>query len=185
MKCSTFIHGSTAVAICLATTLHLEAEISTPSFVAASDGSIVFGVRDIPDGIPRKGHSENAKQYGYRIPSLVTTGRGTVLAFAERRLGFHDHAQNDTVLRRSEDVGNTWGPEIVVFENGMNSINDPLTVELESGRILMMFARFPYGRHARDAGWIKMADLGYDDPKSNVLTFTAFSDDDGHLVGAS
>ena len=155
------------------------AENSELSTVDARNSSAVFEVRDIPEDVPRKGHSQNAKQYGYRIPSLLTTSKGTMLAFAERRLGFHDHAQNDIVLRRSEDVGKTWGPEIVVFEDGMNSINDPLTVQLESGRILMMFARFPYGRHSRDSGWIKMADLGYDDPKSNVLTFTTFSDDDG------
>lgn len=117
--------------------------------------------------------------YGYRIPSLLTTKEGTVLAFCERRLGLHDHAQNDLVVRRSADGGQSWGKEIVVFEDGMNSINDPLTVQLADGRVMMMFARFPYGRHARNAGWIKMAENGYDDPKVNVLTFVTFSDDDG------
>lgn len=39
--------------------------------------------------------------FGYRIPAMVTTGKGTVLAFAKRRQGLHDHAQNDIVLRRS------------------------------------------------------------------------------------
>jgi sialidase-1 len=91
----------------------------------------------------------------------------------------HDHAQNDIVLRRSTDGGKTWSDEFVAFEDGMNSINDPLTVQLENGRILLMFARFPYGRHARDSGWIRMADLGYDDPQANVLTFICHSDDDG------
>ena len=61
----------------------------------------------------------------------------------------------------------------------MHSINDPLTVQLSTGRILMMFARFPYGRHARTAGWIKMAEPGYDDPTKHVLTFLTASDDDG------
>ena len=102
---------------------------------------------------------------------MLVTKTGGILAFAERRLGLHDHAQNDIVLKRSTDDGKTWSDEIVAYEDGMNSINDPLTVQLESGRILLMFARFPYGRHARDAGWIKMADLGYDDPKANVLTY--------------
>lgn len=140
---------------------------------------MVFGIRDIPEGVPREGHGRDAEKYGYRIPSLLTTTNGTILAFVERRLGLHDHAQNDIVLRRSSDGGKSWGPEIVAFEDGMNSINDPLTVQLDDGRILMMFARFPYGRHARDSGWIKMADLGYGDRENNVLTFTTFSDDDG------
>ncbi len=67
----------------------------------------------------------------------------------------------------------------MVYQDGMNSINDPLTVQLENGRILLMFARFPYGRHTRNAGWIKRAELGYDDPESNVQTLICRSDDDG------
>ena len=143
------------------------------------DRRIVFQQRDIPEGVRRDGNAKNAQKFGYRIPSLIVTKKGSILAFSERRLGLHDHAQNDIVLRRSTDDGKTWSDEIVAYEDGMNSINDPLTVQLENGRILLMFARFPYGRHARDAGWIKMADLGYDDPKANVLTFICHSDDDG------
>lgn len=147
--------------------------------ISSAEGTLVFEVRDIPEGVPKEGHGKDAKKFGYRIPSLLTTSKGSLLAFSERRLGLHDHAQNDIVLRRSSDEGKTWGPEIVVFEDGMNSINDPLTVQLADGRIMMMFARFPYGRHARASGWIKMADTGYDDPKVNVLTFTTVSEDDG------
>ena len=145
----------------------------------SADGQIIFKQRDIPTGVPLKGHAENATQYGYRIPSLLVTQHGSILAFSERRLGLHDHAQNDFVLKRSTDRGKTWGDEIVAYEDGMDSINDPLTVQIENGRILLMFARFPYGRHARDSGWIKMADLGYDDPNTNILTFVCHSDDDG------
>ena len=152
------------------------AEVET---VDSKDGTVVFEVREIPEGVPKLGHGKDARMYGYRIPSLLTTKEGTVLAFCERRLGLHDHAQNDLVVRRSADGGQSWGKEIVVFEDGMNSINDPLTVQLADGRVMMMFARFPYGRHARNAGWIKMAENGYDDPKVNVLTFVTFSDDDG------
>ena len=140
---------------------------------------VIFQQQDIPEGVPLEGHAKGATKYGYRIPSLLVTKKGSILAFSERRLGLHDHAQNDIVLRRSIDGGRTWSNEIVAHEDGVNSINDPLTVQLENGRILLMFARFPYGRHARDAGWIKMADLGYDDPKANVLTFICHSDDDG------
>ena len=152
------------------------AEVET---VDSKDGTVVFEVREIPEGVPKLGHGKDARMYGYRIPSVLTTKEGTVLAFCERRLGLHDHAQNDLVVRRSADGGQSWGKEIVVFEDGMNSINDPLTVQLADGRVMMMFARFPYGRHARNAGWIKMAENGYDDPKVNVLTFVTFSDDDG------
>ena len=145
----------------------------------AKAGTLVFAIQDIPEGVPKEGHGKNAKKYGYRIPSLLTTSKKTVIAFTERRLGLHDHAQNDIVLKRSTDGGKTWGPEIVAIEDGMNSINDPLTAQLADGRIMMMYARFPYGRHARASGWIKMAEPGYDAPKLNILTFVTYSSDDG------
>lgn len=140
---------------------------------------VIFQQRNIPDGVPKKGQAINAKTYGYRIPSLLVTQKNSLLAFTERRMGLHDHAQNDIVLKRSTDSGRTWSDEIVAFEDGINSINDPLTVQLDNGRILLMFARFPYGRHARASGWIKMAELGYDNPETNVLTYICHSDDDG------
>ncbi len=149
----------------------------SPALIA--DDNIVFARRDIPAGVPLKGHAHDARTYGYRIPSLLVTQKGNILAFSERRLGLHDHAQNDIVLKRSTDKGKTWSEELVAYEDGMNSINDPLTVQLANDRILLMCARFPYGRHARDSGWIKMADLGYDDPQANILTFVCHSDDDG------
>ncbi|TWU49231.1 sialidase family protein [Rubripirellula reticaptiva] len=170
MKCFFLLAVAVACVVCCCT----NGLADEPAF-----SQTVFQMRDIPVGVPREGHAKDAKAYGYRIPSLLVTSKGSILAFAERRLGFHDHAQNDIVLKRSTDNGNSWSDEIVAYENGMNSINDPLTVQLDSGRILLMFARFPYGRHARNAGWIKQAELGYDDPAVNVLTFLCHSDDDG------
>ncbi len=116
--------------------------------------------------------------YGYRIPSLLTTAKGTLLAFAERRVGLHDHAQNDVVLKRSVNKGKSWQAMQVIADSGMNSLNDPLAVELESGRILLMFQMFPYGIHARNSGWIQMADNGYDGPR-NTKSYLTYSDDEG------
>ena len=62
--------------------------------VGAGEGVVVFEVRDIPEGVPKEGHGKDAKKYGYRIPSLLTTKEGTVLAFCERRLGLHDHEKS-------------------------------------------------------------------------------------------
>ncbi|MFC4993390.1 sialidase family protein [Rubritalea tangerina] len=152
---------------------------ASPSEIPTKQGEVIFAIRDIPAGTPKEGHGKNAKKYGYRIPSLLTTKQGSILAFSERRLGLHDHAQNDIVLKRSTDGGKTWGKEIVAVEDGMHSINDPLTVQLDDGRIMLMYARFPYGRHARASGWIKMADPGYDNPETNILTFITYSSDDG------
>ena len=45
----------------------------------------------------------------YRIPALVTTASGSLLAFCEgRRDGPDDHGKIDIVLRRSTDAGTAW-----------------------------------------------------------------------------
>ncbi|MGI8604889.1 MAG: sialidase family protein [Verrucomicrobiales bacterium] len=47
----------------------------------------------------------------YRIPGMVVTQRGTVLAYCEaRRTGKSDWDSIDILLRRSTDVGQSWGP---------------------------------------------------------------------------
>ena len=45
----------------------------------------------------------------YRIPALVVTTAGAVLAFCEgRRDSRHDHGDIDLLVRRSEDNGESW-----------------------------------------------------------------------------
>ena len=121
---------------------------------------------------------EGPVNFGYRIPSLVKTQKGSLLAIAERRLGLHDHAQNDIVMRRSEDYGKTWNEIQVIYEDGKNSLNDPCAVVLNSGRILLMFQKYPYLVHSRSEGNIQIADTGYDGPR-NTRSYITYSDDDG------
>lgn len=87
----------------------------------------------------------------YRIPSILSTSAGTVLAFAEGRVIASDHAQNDIVMRRSTDGGATWGQMQVLFDDGLNSLNNPQVLQVRegphAGRILLMFQRYPYGCH--------------------------------------
>ncbi len=116
--------------------------------------------------------------YGYRIPALVTATDGSLLAFAERRIGLHDHAQNDIVLRRSFDSGETWQPLQVLADEGKDSLNDPCAVVLASGRILLMYQRFPWLVHARTSSRTQRADPGYDGPR-NTRTYLVHSDDNG------
>src|SRR5690606_15215643 len=52
-----------------------------------------------------------------RIPALVMTKKGTLLAFAAGRIeSGSDWADMDLVMKRSEDGGQTWGPLQVVAE---------------------------------------------------------------------
>src|SRR5688572_4393451 len=76
----------------------------------------------------------------YRIPALITTKRGSLLAFAEGRASLRDHAENDIVMKRSTDGGETWGPLRVVDEENTNALNNPTAVVVrETGRVLLMY----------------------------------------------
>ena len=119
--------------------------------------------------------------FNYRIPSLLTTQKGTVLAVAEGRNAHSDHAANDLVLKRSKDHGVTWSPLQVIAEDGENNLNNPTLVQLtESGRILLMYQVFPAKYHARaiPSQGVKLVESGWDNPKAQN-TFLIFSDDDG------
>ncbi|MAF66886.1 MAG: sialidase family protein [Planctomycetota bacterium] len=112
----------------------------------------------------------------YRIPSILTTASGTILALAEGRAYFSDHARNDIVMRRSTDGGTTWGPLVVLHDDGDNSLNDPCAMQVlqgrNAGRILVVYDRYPNGCHA------DCVVPGYDG--DNICrAFIQHSDDDG------
>jgi sialidase-1 len=81
----------------------------------------------------------------YRIPALVTTGKGTLLAFAEgRKESRSDSGNIDVVLRRSGDGGRTWSDPQVVADNGDDTIGNPTPVVLrKSGTILLLLTGNP------------------------------------------
>jgi sialidase-1 len=65
----------------------------------------------------------------YRIPSVILTPRGSLIAFAEgRRGGAGDAGDIDLVSRRSEDGGRTWSPVVVLGDNGPNTFGNPCPV---------------------------------------------------------
>lgn len=51
---------------------------------------------------------------GYRIPGIITTAEGTVLAFSEERPTYGDSAPKSLVLKRSLDNGLTWSDNIYI-----------------------------------------------------------------------
>ncbi|MFE9022499.1 exo-alpha-sialidase [Streptomyces sp. NPDC007808] len=75
----------------------------------------------------------------FRIPAIVRTADGTLLAFAEGRvLNCGDAADIDIVLKRSTDGGRTWGPLQVVNEGDGDTHGNPApVVDRGTGRILL------------------------------------------------
>ncbi|WP_030688059.1 sialidase family protein [Streptomyces sp. NRRL B-1347] len=78
----------------------------------------------------------------FRIPAVVVTHDGSVLAFCEGRVGSQEDFGNiDVVLKRSTDGGRTWGPLQVVGANGTDLAGNPAPVVLDTGRILLVQVR--------------------------------------------
>ena len=75
----------------------------------------------------------------YRIPALLPTPQGTLLAFCEgRRDGRGDSGAIDLVLKRSDDAGATWSPPQVVWSDEDNTCGNPCpVVDARTGRILL------------------------------------------------
>ncbi|MFE6194318.1 exo-alpha-sialidase [Streptomyces sp. NPDC057838] len=75
----------------------------------------------------------------FRIPAIVRTTTGTLLAFAEGRvLNCGDAADIDIVLKRSTDGGRTWGPLQVVNEGAGDTHGNPAPlVDARTGRVLL------------------------------------------------
>ncbi|MFE8948836.1 exo-alpha-sialidase [Streptomyces sp. NPDC007856] len=73
----------------------------------------------------------------FRIPAIVRTTDGTLLAFAEGRvLNCGDAADIDIVLKRSTDGGRTWGPLQGVNEGAGDTHGNPAPiVDRETGRV--------------------------------------------------
>lgn len=82
----------------------------------------------------------------YRIPAVVTTTAGTVLAFCEGRRGSRsDHGDVDLLVRRSTDGGATWGePETVYADVNWAAVtngNPCPVVDRDTGVVWLPFCR--------------------------------------------
>lgn len=109
-----------------------------------------------------------------RIPSVVISKKGTVLAFAEGRQKPTDQAENDIILKRSTDAGATWGGLQLIQDDGANSLNNPTAVVTSSGKIILMYQRIP--AHLKERS--KNTGTGYEG-NDIYRTLVVTSEDDG------
>jgi sialidase-1 len=108
----------------------------------------------------------------FRIPALIVTKKGTVLAFAEGRAGQEDSGDIDLLVKRSTDNGKTWSEQSVVWSDSDNTCGNPCPViDQSTGRILLMMT---WNLGSVDEGDIIMKNI--DDTRRPYM---CFSDDDG------
>jgi len=76
----------------------------------------------------------------FRIPAIIVTRTGAVLAFCEgRRLSASDTGEIDLLVRRSEDDGETWSETQLVWHDNANTCGNPCpVVDAETGIIHLL-----------------------------------------------
>ncbi|MDE6758414.1 MAG: glycoside hydrolase [Clostridia bacterium] len=99
-----------------------------------------------------------SKEYGragnYRIPSIIKTKRGTLIACADERFFTCRDNPNriDKVVRRSEDDGLTWQEQIVAVEEVGETMNDAsaaidpcMLYDETADKVFMIYCHTPAG----------------------------------------
>ena len=109
----------------------------------------------------------------YRIPALIVTRDGTLLAFCEgRRNGASDTGDIDLLVKRSVDGGKTWGPQQIVWDDGANTCGNPCpVVDQTTGTIWLPMT----WNHGKDTESQIKQNTGRDTRR----VFITHSDDDG------
>jgi sialidase-1 len=103
-----------------------------------------------------------------RIPALVISKKGTLLAFCEGRINnASDWGDMNLLLRRSTDGGKTWGPyQVVAAKKTGGPAGNPAPVVADDGTIHLLYQRdyaFAYHTQSTDDGltWSAAEDITY------------------------
>lgn len=115
------------------------------------------------------------KYASIRIPALVITKKGALLAFASGRIGSGSAwADMDLIMKRSEDGGKSWGPiQIVAHRAGGKPTDNPTPIVSNDGTILLIYQRYysyAYYTKSKDDG------LTRSPAKSITATFDDFKE---------
>ena len=122
------------------------------------EGAKVTEKQDVFEGgMHNKPNKDGIKSY--RIPALLKTDKGTLIAGAdERRLHQYDWGDIGMVVRRSEDKGKTWSDRVTVTNLRDNpkasnpSIGSPVNIDMAlvqdpaTKRIFSIYDMFPEGQ---------------------------------------
>lgn len=117
------------------------------------------------------------KLYGFeafRIPAIVMTTEGTLLAFAEARekRSNGDSGNIDMMVRRSTDKGATWTNAVTVWNDGDNTCGNPVPIVCtQTGRVHLLMT----WNDGRDSWGPLVNGTGHNTRRP----FYTYSDDDG------
>ncbi|WP_435971804.1 exo-alpha-sialidase [Streptomyces sp. Qhu_M48] len=140
-------------AVVLTVTPPTRAAASTNTATATATAA---GTASVPTQVLTTLFKARENYFCTRIPAVVTTPTGVVLAFAEGRTrldttGCNDVGDNDIVLKRSLDGGRTWeqGPRVVVGAGDVLAHGNPApVVDAATGRITLLYSSSDWNRDA-------------------------------------
>lgn len=110
----------------------------------------------------------------YRIPAIVRTQQGTLLAFAEaRKLRSNgDSGDIDMVVKSSDDNGETWSDMRMIWDEGQNTAGNPVPiVDKVTGKIHLLMT----WNHGDDTWGELSSENGVDTRR----VYYTFSEDNG------
>ncbi|MCX5069031.1 exo-alpha-sialidase [Micromonospora lupini] len=127
--------------------------------------------------------------YGcYRIPAMVKSAAGSLLAFAEARKSpsCADRGDIDLVVRRSTNNGRTWGPIRVVLTGSDTDADAPFTrgnaapvVDETTGQIFLISTSNPVTITGDRLPWLQESDddgISWSAPRALGTTFSGSTD---------
>ncbi len=111
--------------------------------------------------------------FSHRIPALLVTSKGTLLAFCEARSGSaSDSAPADVVLRRSLNNGKSWTPAQVVAHFPGFTVGNPTPVEdRKTGVVWLLVTANPAG--------VTEKEIDEGTPSGSRTVWITHSNDDG------
>jgi len=82
----------------------------------------------------------------YRIPALLVSRQGTLLAFCEgRKNSRSDTGDIDLLVKRSTDGGKTWSEQQIVWDDGANTCGNPCPVVDQTTGIIWLPMTWNHG----------------------------------------
>lgn len=83
----------------------------------------------------------------YRIPGLLTTPRGSLIAWCEARKNGHlDWADIDILCRRSDDGGHTWSPPQLLLDSADLPVHNCVMIANPTNGVIHMLYCINYSR---------------------------------------
>src|SRR6478736_3772406 len=109
----------------------------------------------------------------YRIPAIIVTTNGTVLAFCEgRRKSRSDTGDIDLLVKRSTDSGRTWSAQQLIWSDDENTCGNPTPVVDQATGIIWLLTTW-------NSGVDKEKEINHQASRDRRRVFTITSADDG------